>query len=148
MNAEAGLKEWVIKASQKNTSTFNFEKTGQSTPPKSIDWVMNENRHSIPSLDNRIDVVFQIRDMSGQNKGNFHIHTNQLYFNYQKKTRADADKEISRYNLILFEFSKISETVGREEKIIDIIKKNLNLLRIFQLPDIRIEQGMPSVTLN
>lgn len=124
VNAEAGMKEWLIKANQKNTSTFNFEKTGQSTPPKSIDWVMNENRHSIPSLDNQIDVSFQIRDMSGQSKEiSTSIPISYISINKKRQERMQ-DKEISRYNLILFEFSKY-ELKPSDAKIIDIIKKNL-----------------------
>ncbi|MBI3258204.1 MAG: OmpA family protein [Ignavibacteriae bacterium] len=124
VNAEAGLKEWVIKASQKNTSTLNFEKNGQTNLPSAIDWMMNENRHSIPSLDNQIEVSFQVRDMSGQSK----VFSSSIPVSYisinKKRQERIQDKEINRYNLILFEFSKY-ELKPSDAKIIDIIKKNL-----------------------
>lgn len=121
-NADAGLKDWKILASQSNN--INFEKSGNDNVPNSIDWQLVQNQRTMPSLNEKVKVNFSILD----NKGKSKLFSDELAITYlsisKKRIEKINDMEIDRYNLILFDFNKF-DIKSNNQKIVDFIKKNL-----------------------
>ncbi len=121
----SSLKNWTLNAKQNSSNKSNFEQSGNDILPKSFDWQLNNNQKLIPSLNQQIEVTLNLENLKGMKMSISSI----LPVNYisitKKRIEKINDMEISRYNLILFDFNKF-DIKSNNQKIVDFIKKNLN----------------------
>jgi len=123
-NAEAGLKNWELTATQKNAQTNSFNQTGTNILPPYVDWTLNANQKTIPNSNEQIEVNLNLVDTQGQLKNISSLLPLKYLSIRQKRKERILDKEINRYNLILFEFDKF-DIKANNSKIIDLVKENL-----------------------
>jgi outer membrane protein OmpA-like peptidoglycan-associated protein len=121
--ADAGLASWRLIASQSGRTVKEIGGSGQVPP--TVDW--NFEQTSMPSIPVPIDYTLEVTDANGQRYSTpiASIPTNQITIQKKRRERT-ADKEISRYSLILFDFDK-AEITGLNRRIVDMIRNRITL---------------------
>ena len=130
IDAPAGLKNWEILVKQDNKilKTFNFSDELKNN----VDWILSDDKRSIPVLDKPLEFVLKATDDRGNNgiSQTGQIEIEQI--TVQKKRQSGlADKQIDNYSLILFDFDK-SDISSSNREIINFIKSRLQ-------PDSKVE---------
>ncbi|MFN8361052.1 MAG: OmpA family protein [Candidatus Kapaibacterium sp.] len=121
--AEAGLFSWKLTASQKGKTLKEF--TGRSTLDEVIEWKSDEDRRTIPRTDEPIRYALDVRDQAGQAAGATGDLPVELISIQKKRSEQLEDKQIDRYNLILFDFDK-ADLSATNTKLVDFIKKKIS----------------------
>jgi outer membrane protein OmpA-like peptidoglycan-associated protein len=123
VNSQAGVTSWLVAVRQEGSILKSFD--GRGDVPEVLEWQVERERSSIPrgseSLSYRIDVTDAAAQQAASPLRSFPIE--QLTVQKKRRERL-GDKEIDRYNLILFEFN--SEELGdRNRRITEMIKPRI-----------------------
>lgn len=121
--AEAGLFSWKLTASQKGKTLKEF--SGRSTLDEVIEWKSDEDRRSIPRTSEPIRYALDVRDQAGQAAGATGDLPVELISIQKKRSEQLEDKQIDRYNLILFDFDK-ADLSNTNSKLVDFIKRKIS----------------------
>lgn len=118
--ADAGIKEWNVKASQKDNSLYQFSAIGN--PSETLDWQMDLKQKDIPRSSEMLDYKLELID---NNNKKFETEKKSLpveQITIQKKKRESIkDKYIDRFSLILFSFDE-SKLSLYNKKVVDLIQ--------------------------
>ena len=125
LTAEAGIKNWKIKAYQLSDSVNVFVESGMGELPTSIDWDMEKSQKIIPKLPEPIICDLTVED----NKGNIKTISNKtepvkVISLQQKRNNKQTNVEIEVFSLILFDFDK-SKIEDKNKKIIELVRKRI-----------------------
>ncbi|MCZ7554911.1 MAG: OmpA family protein [Bacteroidia bacterium] len=123
VESQAGVTSWLVSVRQDGTVLKSFD--GRGDVPRVLEWQVERERNSIPrgsaSLTYRIDVTDAAAQQASSPLRSLPIE--QLTVQKKRRERL-GDKEIDRYNLILFEFN--SEELGdRNRRIAGMIKPRI-----------------------
>jgi len=121
-NAEAGLADWTLQASQQQGLSTSYH--GSSTLQPTIDWnIAKETANS--RVAGTVNYTLSVRDTEGQTAtSSGQIQVEQVTIQ-KKRDEKLADKLIDRYSLILFDFDK-ADLDRRNQSIISFIKKRIS----------------------
>lgn len=123
VKAEAGVKDWNLKALQNNSLINRFD--GKGDPPKYVEWKFDHDQGTIPKQDADLVYNLGVTDVNGQKKETAdQIMPIELITIQQKKRNRVADKYIDRYSLILFgfDYAKLS---FYNKKMTDLIRSKI-----------------------
>ncbi|MBK9247932.1 MAG: OmpA family protein [Ignavibacteria bacterium] len=121
--AEAGIFSWKLTASQNGKTLKEF--TGRSTLDEVLEWKSDDDRKTIPRTSEPIRYALDVRDEAGQATGAIGELPVELISIQKKRSEQLDDKQIDRYNLILFEFDK-AELSSTNSKLVDFIKRRIS----------------------
>ena len=113
---------WSINVSQEGKTLKSF--SGKSTPPSSLDWTLADDPKAIPKFPGNIDYSLTITGAHNENvmaSGSLPVEQVSLR---KKKVQRIADREIEKFNLLLFDLQS-SELNEANKQIIALIQKNL-----------------------
>lgn len=144
--ADAGLKNWDLTATQKNAQANSFNQSGTNVLPAYVDWALNANQKTIPTNNEQIDVNLNLVDTKGQLKNISSALPLKYLSISQKRKERILDKEINRYNLILFEFDKF-DIKANNSRIIDLVKENLKENSVVTITGYTDRTGEPQYNL-
>ncbi|MDP4236795.1 MAG: OmpA family protein, partial [Bacteroidota bacterium] len=116
------LSSWTVQASQQGKLLKSF--AGQKDLPKTIDWILADDQNSVPHYPGTIDYRLTVRGShrdSGVASGSLPVEQISLR---KKKVQRIADREIEKYNLLLFDLQS-SELNENNKQIIELIQKHL-----------------------
>ncbi|MBE0642889.1 MAG: hypothetical protein IH600_02310, partial [Bacteroidetes bacterium] len=124
VTSDAGIAEWSLTVRQGERTLKSFE--GKLDVPATLDWQVQQDRASIPRSTTDLRYSLSLTDLAVQ-----HLTTEegvlpveQLTVQRKRRERL-GDKEIDRYNLILFDFN--SEELGsRNLRIVDMITPRIS----------------------
>lgn len=126
-NAKIGVKTWRVTAMQGSKVLKTFSGTG--AVPASIDWDLaeerEEHRQNLPTFDRPIEYRLEVIDFDGKTWESAVQKLPVEELTVEKKmVELLADKEIDRYDLILFDFNeyRLSE---KNAEIADIAKRRI-----------------------
>jgi len=103
VESETGLHHWSINVRQGTEVMHDIK--GDATPPEHVDWRMSPSFSAIEMSDASLHYRMSLADISGQK-----LNTPEAVIELDMRTirtkvvERTADKEIRRYNLILFDF--------------------------------------------
>ncbi|MBR9975052.1 MAG: OmpA family protein, partial [Bacteroidetes bacterium] len=123
VTSDAGITEWSLDVTQDRQTLRHFD--GKLDVPTSLDWNVEKERASIPRSDTDLRYRLTVTDAAAQTvttePGTLPVE--QLTVQRKRSERL-GDKEIDRYNLILFDFN--SPLLGpRNERIADMIRPRI-----------------------
>jgi len=116
------LSLWNLSASQDGILLKSFE--GKELLPVSLDWILGNDQKSIPHFPGKIDYELKVTGShSDEAIAAGSLPVEQLTLR-KKKVQRIADREIEKYNLLLFDLqsSELNET---NKQIIELIQKHL-----------------------
>jgi outer membrane protein OmpA-like peptidoglycan-associated protein len=118
--ADVGIKEWNVKAYQKDNLLYQFAGSGQ--PSETLEWQMDLKQKNIPRSSEMLDYKMELID---NNNEKFETQEKSLpveQITIQKKKRESVkDKYIERFSLILFSFDE-SKLSLYNKKVVDLIQ--------------------------
>jgi outer membrane protein OmpA-like peptidoglycan-associated protein len=120
----AGIVAWDLDARQRDG--VSKEAAGQGDVPAVIDWPLDAEKTMIPRNENDITYRLQVRDAANQ-EASSPTHAIPVEQNTVQKKRSSVvveDKEIDRYNLILFDFGSTALSAQNKE-IVDFIRQRV-----------------------
>lgn len=120
-HAEAGLKRWDVEAWQSLAPKERFVRTGGEFLPQSLDWVLENDQHSIPK--HPAPIHYSLRLWDSRNNDTHIVKQTapiDVITVVRKRREQIEDYEIERFSLILFDFDK-AEIVGSNSKVVDFI---------------------------
>ncbi len=126
VNAEKGVATWNIVAKQKGK--LLKEISGSGFVPDANDWMINNEKESIPLTTRDIEYYLEVTDNTGQK-----VRSEARLLNVEQKTvkmkstNQTGDKRIDQYSIILFDFDKPSlnnEQIKQVRFIKDKIEPN------------------------
>lgn len=125
IDAEAGLREWKLRAYQ-DIDFVNYSNSGGlEAMPGNLDWVFARDQKSIPRQQKQVSYQLEITDNKGQKAKSEEKKIQVDVISVEKKrTERIGDMEIDRFSLILFDFDK-SDIAGTNKKITDLIKSRI-----------------------
>jgi outer membrane protein OmpA-like peptidoglycan-associated protein len=123
VESQAGVTSWLVSVRQDGNVLKSFD--GRGDVPRVLEWQIERERTTIPrgsaSLTYRIDVTDAAAQQASSPLRSLPIE--QLTVQKKRRERL-GDKEIDRYNLILFEFN--SEELGdRNRRITEMIRPRI-----------------------
>jgi outer membrane protein OmpA-like peptidoglycan-associated protein len=103
VTSDAGLTEWSVAVTQGGATLRRFAGTG--AVPELLDWRIDQDRALIPRSDEPVHYSLAVRDAANQERATppASIPVEQITIQ-KKRSERIADKQIDRYNLILFDF--------------------------------------------
>ncbi|MBR9979383.1 MAG: hypothetical protein KFH87_14975, partial [Bacteroidetes bacterium] len=122
--SDAGVTEWSLEVEQSTLPLKSFD--GRGDVPGRLDWRVQQDRMSIPRGDTPLQYRLSVTDAAAQQVETTPglLPVEQLTVQ-RKRIERLGDKEIDRYNLILFDFN--SEELGaRNLRIVDMIKPRIS----------------------
>jgi outer membrane protein OmpA-like peptidoglycan-associated protein len=124
VTSDAGITEWSVSVRQDDRMLKSFD--GKGDVPVSLDWQVQQDKASIPRSTTTLQYSLSLTDAAAQQ---FTTEVGMLPVEQvtlqKKRTERLGDKEIDRYNLILFDFN--SELLGpRNMRIVNMITPRLS----------------------
>ena len=117
------ITSWNIDITQDGKNLKSF--AGTQIPPTSLDWILADDQKSVPKFPGKIDYLFSVTGSHNDRtsvSGSLDVEQISLR---KKKIERMADREIEKFNLLLFDLQS-SELNQTNKQIIDLIQKNLN----------------------
>jgi len=116
------LSDWNLYVSQDGVLLKLFE--GKEIIPASLDWIISDDQKTIPHFPGKID--YELKVIGSHNDkavASGSLPVEQLTLR-KKKVQRIADREIEKYNLLLFDLqsSELNET---NKQIVELIQKHL-----------------------
>lgn len=123
VQADAGVANWKLEAKQNNALLTMFQGTSK---PEASDWSIDPATIDVKSGSRKVEYTLMVRDAEGQvvTTPVQEIAVDHLTIQ-KKRTERIADKEIDRYNLILFDFDQTALSPSNQ-RIATIVKQRLN----------------------
>lgn len=125
-NAEKGIASWKIVAKQKGRTLKEI--SGEGFVPDANDWLINNEKESIPLTTRDIEYYIEVADNAGQMvRSEARTLGVEQKTVKQKSTNQTGDKRIDHYSIILFDFDKPSlnsEQIKQVRFIKDKIESN------------------------
>lgn len=120
-----GVERWRMTASQSGRTLKEF--SGEGALPAQLDWRIDEDQNRTPRVPAPIDYQLEIEDTDGNivTTPLASIPTDLVTIQRKRRERI-ADKEISRYSLILFDFGK-AEIGDANKRILEFVKGRVTL---------------------
>ncbi|MEI6090808.1 MAG: OmpA family protein [bacterium] len=133
VDAEAGLKSWLITATQDTNSKNKFTKSGTNLVPANVDWKLEEFQKIIPKSPEPIVFTLDLEDNKG-NKKSIENQTLPIEVITLKNKRINriGDYEIEKFSLILFDFDA-SSIESANQRIVDFISKRIKKESILEI---------------
>jgi len=124
VQSDAGIASWKITAMQGGSIMKEFH--GTTELPSVLEWKIDEDREMIPRTNEPIRYIFSVYDAANQTSITPQATISVEQITIQKKRRESlADKEIDRYNLILFDFA--SPALNEQNKrIAEFIRRRIS----------------------
>lgn len=120
-----GVERWRMTASQAGRTLKEF--SGEGALPTQLDWRIDEDQTHAPKVPAPIDYQLEVEDTDGNLTTTplASIPTDLVTIQRKRRERI-ADKEVSRYSLILFDFGKA--TIGdANQRILEFVKGRVTL---------------------
>ncbi|MDH7516505.1 MAG: OmpA family protein [Bacteroidota bacterium] len=123
VTAQANVIEWTLTARQGNRVLKQF--SGSQEPPRVLEWMIDAEQETIPGTEEPIVYRLSVRDGANQEVKTVDADIKVEQITIRKK-RAErlADKEIERYNLILFDFDSPALN-ARNARVVEYIKTRI-----------------------
>lgn len=122
--AAAGIASWRLVATQSGRVLREFE--GRDDVPGVIDWTLQDQQGAIPLSDRPLEYRLELVDNDGRTHstpaGSIAVEQFTLR---RKRAERIADREISRYSLILFDFDR-AELGQANRSIADMIRARIS----------------------
>lgn len=120
-----GVERWRLTASQSGRTLKEF--SGEGALPTQLDWRIDEDQTRTPRVPTPIDYQMELEDTDGNTITTplASIPTDLVTIQRKRRERI-ADKEISRYSLMLFDFGK-AELGDANKRIVEFIKGRVTL---------------------
>lgn len=115
------MKRWDVEAWQSLATEKRFVRTGGEFLPQSLDWVLENDQHSIPK--HPAPIYYSLRLLDSRNNDTHIVKQTapiDVITVVRKRREQIEDYEIERFSLILFDFDK-AEIVGSNSKVVDFI---------------------------
>jgi outer membrane protein OmpA-like peptidoglycan-associated protein len=119
------LTSWDVIASQDGKMLKDYN--GRALPPSSLDWIAGDDQKSVPNFPGKIDYTLTVTGSNNEQvQAAGAIEVEQVSLR-KKKLENIADREVEKFNLLLFdlESSELNET---NKQIITLIQKNVKSL--------------------
>lgn len=116
------ITHWDVTATQEGKLLKSYE--GISDIPERIDWIMWDDQSAIPRYPGKLDFSLNVVGAYGdKSKASGSLSVEQLSLR-KKRIQRIADREIEKYNLLLFDLqsSELSET---NKQIVELIQEHL-----------------------
>ncbi|MDP4220265.1 MAG: OmpA family protein [Bacteroidota bacterium] len=122
LNYTEQVTDWDIHVTQEGRELKSFH--GTSNPPAKLDWVLSDDQKAIPKFPGKIEYSFNVTGSHNDHGGAQRTMPVEQVSLRKKKLERMADKEVEKYNLLLFglQSSELNET---NKQIIDLIPKHL-----------------------
>jgi outer membrane protein OmpA-like peptidoglycan-associated protein len=119
--AEA-ITSWNITASQEGRALKTFR--GASKPPVSVDWVVADDPKTVPQFPGKLDFTLKVTGShSDEAVASGSIPVEQVSLR-KKIVERMADKEIEKFNLLLFDLQS-AELNDNNKQVIDLIRSHI-----------------------
>lgn len=124
--AEAGIREWELKAAQPGSTQAEALKSfgGRDTLPALLDWHISRESGTIPRFEGMMEYGLAVTDRRGTVAGSENgIPVEQVTIR-KKRSERRGDMEVDRYSLILFDV-RSAELLPAHGPIMTLIKKEI-----------------------
>lgn len=123
VTSDAGVSQWSLTAQQDDRVLKSFD--GNLEVPAYLDWNVQQEKATIPRTTSPLRYALKVTDAAAQNvTAEQSLPVEQITVQRKRRERL-GDKEIDRYNLILFDFN--SEELGaRNLRIVGMIKPRIS----------------------